>query len=308
MKASLLCRVTIFSSTIFAFPHYLLNSDHLLDIDALAARITRESQTKRQILEPGFNANAQRVSTTGKHAYIAPGPGDMRGTCPGLNVMANHGYISRNGVASVVELAQASNEVFGMGIDLATFLSVYSGIMAGDVVSASIGGKPRSGLLGGLTSSLGLLGEPQGLDASHNRFEADVSPTRADLYKTGNPVSLDLPIFEQLMAMPLGPNGYDLTVMHPFRGARFNDSVATNGHYFAGPFTHFAINTATYLFTYHFFANHSAEHPDGYLDAETLKSFEGVTGSPGNFKWSSGRERIPENVRLLCYSFISCIS
>jgi hypothetical protein len=303
MKTSVLYSVALFSSAVFAFPHYLLKEDPLLDIDALAARITRESQTKRQILKPGFNADAQRVSTTGEHVYIPPGPGDIRGPCPGLNVMANHGYISRNGVSSIVELAQASNEVFGMGIDLATFLAVYSGIMAGDVVSASIGGKPKSGLLGGLTSSLGLLGEPQGLSASHNRFEADVSPTRADLYKTGDPVSLDLSQFEQLMAMPVGPNGYDLTVMHPFRGARFNNSVATNGHYFAGPFTHFALNTATYLFTYHFFANHSAEHPEGYLSGETLKSFEGVTGSAGSFKWSPGREKIPENVRSLCYYF-----
>jgi hypothetical protein len=100
------------------------------------------------------------------------------------------------------------------------------------------------------------------------------------------------------MAMSLGPNGYDLTVMHPFRGKRYKDSVATNGHYWAGPVTHFAINTATYLFTYHFFANHSAEYPEGYLDGETLKSFEGVTGQKGSFKWASGRERIPENVRI----------
>jgi hypothetical protein len=96
--------------------------------------------------------------------------------------------------------------------------------------------------------------------------------------------------------MPIGPHGYDLTVMHPFRGARFNNSIATNGRYFAGPFTHYAINTATYLFTYHFFRNHSSEYPDGYLSEETLKSFEGVTGERGSFKWASGREKIPENV------------
>lgn len=98
--------------------------------------------------------------------------------------------------------------------------------------------------------------------------------------------------------MPLSPQGYDLTVMHPFRGARFNDSVATNGRFFAGPFTQFAVNTATYLFTYHFFSNFSSEHPNGYLDLESLKSFEGVTGDKGSFKWSTGQEQIPENVRI----------
>jgi hypothetical protein len=93
--------------------------------------------------------------------------------------------------------------------------------------------------------------------------------------------------------------------MHPFRGARFNDSVATNGYFFAGPFTQFAVNTATYLFTYHFFANHSAEFPDGYLNEESLKAFEGVTGDKGSFQWQAGRERIPENVST---SYSSCHS
>jgi hypothetical protein len=70
-----------------------------------------------------------------------------------------------------------------MGLDLAAVLSVYSGVMAGDILTCSIGGKPKNGgLVGGLVSDLGLLGQPLGLSASHNRFEADVSPTRADLY------------------------------------------------------------------------------------------------------------------------------
>lgn len=99
------------------------------------------------------------------------------------------------------------------------------------------------------------------------------------------------------MAMPQGPNGYDLSVMHPFRGARFNNSIATNGRFFTGPFA-LIVTSATYLFTYNLFSNHSAERPDGWLDGETLKSFEGVTGEPGNFQWGTGRERIPDNV---CY-------
>lgn len=31
------------------------------------------------------------------HAYMAPGPGDVRSPCPGLNSLANHGFIPRNG-------------------------------------------------------------------------------------------------------------------------------------------------------------------------------------------------------------------
>jgi len=76
-----------------------------------------------------------------------------------------------------------------MGLDLAAFLSVYASLMGGNITAASIGGKPKSqdgllGLVDGLTTGLNLLGEPQGLTAMHNRFEADCSPTRGDLYKT----------------------------------------------------------------------------------------------------------------------------
>jgi hypothetical protein len=31
----------------------------------------------------GFNAADQKVSTTGNHAWVAPGHGDLRGPCPG---------------------------------------------------------------------------------------------------------------------------------------------------------------------------------------------------------------------------------
>ena len=85
--------------------------------------------------------------------------------------------------------------------------------------------------------------------------------------------------------------------MTAFRLERVRHSIATNGHYFAGPVTFFALNPATYQFTYRFFANHTAENPEGYLDAQTLMTFQGVTKEGSNYKWSPGQERIPENVR-----------
>jgi hypothetical protein len=53
---------------------------------------------------------SRRCGHTDELWQIAPGPNDLRGPCPGLNVMANHGYLSRDGVASVVQLTTASNE------------------------------------------------------------------------------------------------------------------------------------------------------------------------------------------------------
>jgi hypothetical protein len=66
-----------------------------------------------------------------------------------------------------------------MGTDLAAFLAVYGAVFDGDLTSWSIGGPPTSNLL----SSIGLLGTPQGISGSHNKYEADVSPTRPDLYE-----------------------------------------------------------------------------------------------------------------------------
>lgn len=78
-----------------------------------------------------------------------------------------------------------NSSVFGQGIELSTFLAVYSAVIAGDLTTFSIGGKPKSGgLLTGVGSSLGLIGEAQGLSNSHNRFECDASPFRADYYAT----------------------------------------------------------------------------------------------------------------------------
>lgn len=43
------------------------------------------------------------IIVTGEHEFQPPNlaGGDQRGPCPGLNALANHGYIPRNGVVSV---------------------------------------------------------------------------------------------------------------------------------------------------------------------------------------------------------------
>ena len=43
------------------------------------------------------------VSKSSGHYWQAPGPTDLRGQCPGLNAAANHGFLPRNGVASIQE-------------------------------------------------------------------------------------------------------------------------------------------------------------------------------------------------------------
>jgi hypothetical protein len=77
MKVSVLCSATLFSLATFAFPANLLNKDisedTLAEITALAAKITRDAEAKQNgaNIKRGFNADAQRVSTTGKHKYVS---------------------------------------------------------------------------------------------------------------------------------------------------------------------------------------------------------------------------------------------
>jgi hypothetical protein len=76
MKASLFLS-TVFAFQAFAFPAALLNgglsAEDLAKITELALNISAQHE-KRQlglgIFEPGFDAKAQKIETTGTHAYV----------------------------------------------------------------------------------------------------------------------------------------------------------------------------------------------------------------------------------------------
>jgi hypothetical protein len=53
-----------------------------------------------------FSYIADLWIVTGSHSFVPPGfaKGDIRGPCPGLSVLANHGYLPHNGVATVSNL------------------------------------------------------------------------------------------------------------------------------------------------------------------------------------------------------------
>ena len=48
-----------------------------------------------------FDPVDQLVSITGQNTYASPAASDIRGPCPGLNAAANHGYLPRNGIATL---------------------------------------------------------------------------------------------------------------------------------------------------------------------------------------------------------------
>jgi len=240
---------------------------------------------------PGFNADAQRIDVSGDHAFLPPGHGDLRGPCPGLNALANHNYLPHDGVATITEFVSATNQVFGMGIDLATFLSTYGAVMDGDLTSWSIGGPP-----GGVSLLPGLLSQPQGISGSHNKYETDGSPTRGDLYQYGNDFLVQLAQFQALYNKQSGETAnYDLDVLNNFRAERIAQSKAENPYFFSAPFAGIAVQPAAYTFIYRFMANKSAEYPEGILNKDVLKSFFSITGDDDNLRYNPGNERIPDN-------------
>ncbi|KAI1790535.1 Cloroperoxidase [Ganoderma leucocontextum] len=59
------------------------------------------------------------------HPYIPPGPDDSRAPCPGLNTLANHGYLPHDGRnLTLVQLVSAIHQVYGISRPLATVFAV----------------------------------------------------------------------------------------------------------------------------------------------------------------------------------------
>lgn len=177
-----------------------------------------------------------------------------------------------------------------MGVDLSTFLAVYGSAVDGNLVSWSIGGPDSR-----VSIPLNLLGQPQGISGSHNKYEGDASPTRGDLYVTGQDYDLILERFQSLYDRGKAQDNYDLQVITDQRHYQFQNSIHNNPYFFNAPFAGVIAQPAAWSFIYRFMANKSEEYPSGRLDGEVLKSFYGITGDDGNFKYTRGTERIPDN-------------
>ena len=104
-----------------AFPR--LNPNSVKELTKLAKKsgecphLANQNEAKRSHLavkeelkrQTAFDPSSQHVSNTGEYAWVAPGTGDQRGPCPGLNALANHGYLPHNGVADIPTIVSAVN-------------------------------------------------------------------------------------------------------------------------------------------------------------------------------------------------------
>jgi hypothetical protein len=107
--------LAVLASIAVAFPSRMfdlsMSEEEKRTIAGVAAAIEAGSKNIKRTgtpLAPGFDASQQYVSTNGEYAYVPPAANDLRGPCPGLNAMANHGYIPHNGVATITQYIQGT--------------------------------------------------------------------------------------------------------------------------------------------------------------------------------------------------------
>lgn len=266
----------------------------LSDFHATLVRLREEQAT----LSKKRSSSPTPIDVSGDHAFVPPSEGDQRGPCPGLNALANHNYVSHDGAISVIEQITAATEVFNFGVDLATVLALISVLFVGNPLSIkpsySIGG-PTDKVENLLDNLGGLLGTPEGLDHSHNIIESDASPTRDDLYQTGDAWTLSMDAFTELYESIEGDAlTRDEMADHAIR--RFNHSIANNPYFWNGPVTNVMMRPVGYVLSNDVLSNHTDDNPDETLSKDVLKSFYGITEAPnGTLSYTPGHERIPEN-------------
>ncbi|OCL08521.1 Cloroperoxidase [Glonium stellatum] len=256
-----------------------------------------------QVATTVFDPTTQRIHVTGDHAFVPPGQDDYRGPCPGLNALANHNFIPHNGVATIDQLISASEEVFGLGNDMASLKAIYGTAISasGDLIHMSIGQAP-SPAIAPLDLNVPETVVPGGLDFTHNSFESDASPTREDKYQSanGDASNMSLPLFIELYnrqsGIPDDQVNYSLSTLADHRAQRVQDSIMQDPLFFLSPFDGLLLTGFTYNIIFTLMANRSAEHAEGRLDRDTLMSFFGVTRDvySSAFNYNRGWERIPD--------------
>ncbi|KAF8991584.1 Chloroperoxidase [Cyathus striatus] len=235
---------------------------------------------------PGpINDTSPKLVNDKDHPWKAPKAGDIRGPCPGLNTLASHGYIPRNGIATPAQLVAGVQEGFNMGYDLALFVTYAGMLVDGNLVTnlLSIGHKtpltgqdpPKPATAGGLNT--------------HAVLEGDVSMTRGDAF-FGDNHNFNETLFQELsiFADRYGGGFYNFTSIAEFRWHRIQESLAANPEFtFTTPRYYTAY--ADCMFPLLFFVDGrvgneqlSLEHTRGFFqDGRMPDGFHRSNGSKG---------------------------
>lgn len=253
-----------------------------------------------------LNAIAQKhearyFGNTGMYAYVAPkldaNPPDMRGPCPGLNTLANHGYLPHDGIPNAAQLIAGQMNGLNIAPDLAALLVAVAMPLDGDIITTklSIGGDAtsRTAALGSIQN---VLGKEGGLIV-HNTFEADSSLTRNDVFtsrdangnRNGDNYNFNATLWKQMTAVAQKTSGglYDQACLTQYRYDRYYDSRRENPDFYFGPKALLLYGASAFVF--HTMAG------AGQADVNTISSFFGVDpANPQNHRSGVG-EHFPDN-------------
>lgn len=164
-----------------------------------------------------FSVGAVFISLTGvsgssdtvdfsKFPWIAPRSTDLRGPCPGLNTLANHGFLPRNGQGLTIQgILQAALEGYNIQPE-ALGLAARVGITCGPTLNSDF-----------TLADIRL----------HNCIEHDASVSRADFF-TGDNFHFNETIFTTLANSNPGVDYYNTTSAGEVQRLRLLDSQNTN--------------------------------------------------------------------------------
>ncbi|GAA5992142.1 hypothetical protein JCM10908_001785 [Rhodotorula pacifica] len=202
------------------------------------------------------NVDASNRFPDAAHPFQAPGSTDQRGVCPGLNALANHGYLPRNGIVTIPQVIAATKQVFNMGEDLSGLLAFFAVLNSGNIATQtfSIGGEDsRTYSASGIGSKS--YSRQWGLDA-HSRCEGDSSPTREDFYtNNGDAHSLSPSRARRMIKLAQANGGqFDIPTLNKLFDQNSQLSIENNPKYYANGFT-LVVILAAYPIIPEFFSN-----------------------------------------------------
>ncbi|KAI5365032.1 Putative chloroperoxidase [Septoria linicola] len=213
--------------------------------------------------------------------FKEPGPGDARGPCPGLNLLANYGYLPRNGYVNMGQVVEATSRGFNMGVKLSTILSIFAILSDGDPATESW--------------SIGSSGDGIGGLNRHSTVEADISPNREDYYNAcGDNHHLSSRIFKQNVEfVSKDPNkefSYDVMRKQFSANSRFSQTYNPWIYYFPFP-------SIVSVVAFNFYPEYFSNGTYGAGGTANYKSISSIVGAKfdkktGNFQYVP--ERWPE--------------
>ncbi|KAK5123717.1 hypothetical protein LTR85_002353 [Meristemomyces frigidus] len=208
------------------------------------------------------------------YTFQAPGPNDSRGPCPGLNLLANYGYLPRNGYVNFGQVIDATSRGFNMGADLSGLLAVFAILTNGDIATESFYLGTGPGNVGGLNR--------------HDTVEADISPNREDFYLgCGDNHHLSSRLFTQNVALAAASSSkqFDLTVMgnQYYANSKFSQKYNPYLYYFPFPSI---VSIGAFVFYPNFFSN-GTYGAGGVANYESISSIIGAqfNSKTGHFEY-----------------------